>query len=127
MDLHDGVIQSLYAVSWASVRSNSVPATEANLGVEQAIDRINAVIKDLRTSIFGICDHGSPGARACRGHEPLAEDLCGNTPARPGIWTCTLTRTLCWRRTAFEIFAADHFREATSNAVRHAHATRVEI
>ena len=71
MDLHDGVIQSLYGVSLlledVSARTASEPE-EARKGLEKAVDRLNAAIADLRNYVLGL--------RPVRGSDrPLTESL----------------------------------------------------
>ncbi|MEK6206656.1 MAG: GAF domain-containing protein [Chloroflexota bacterium] len=71
MDLHDGVIQSLYGVSLqledASARLGSEPDA-ARKTVDRAVDRLNASIADLRNYVLGL--------RPIRGSDrPLTESL----------------------------------------------------
>ncbi len=71
MDLHDGAIQSLYALGLmledAAVRIEREP-DEARAGVERAVDRLNAAIADLRSYVLGL--------RPIRGSDkPLTESL----------------------------------------------------
>ena len=71
MDLHDGVIQSLYGVSLqledAAQRLESEPAA-ARKTVDRAVDRLNASIADLRSYVLGL--------RPIRGSDrPLTESL----------------------------------------------------
>lgn len=71
MDLHDGVIQSLYGVSLqledAAVRLASEPDA-ARKTVDRAVDRLNASIADLRNYVLGL--------RPIRGSDrPLIESL----------------------------------------------------
>lgn len=56
-DLHDGVIQSLYAVGLSLEDLGDVmreQPEEAEVRVEHAIDAINGTIRDLRSFIFGL-------------------------------------------------------------------------
>ena len=71
MELHDGVIQSLYGVSLqledAAERVASEPAASAKV-LGRAVDRLNASIADLRNYVLGL--------RPVRGSErPLTESL----------------------------------------------------
>ena len=71
MELHDGVIQSLYGVSLqledAAERVASEPAVSAKV-LGRAVDRLNASIADLRNYVLGL--------RPVRGSErPLTESL----------------------------------------------------
>lgn len=71
MDLHDGVIQSLYGVSLqledAAARLGSEPDAARKI-VDRAVDRLNASIADLRNYVLGL--------RPVRGSDrPLTESL----------------------------------------------------
>lgn len=71
MDLHDGVIQSLYGVSLqledAATRLGSEPEAARKI-VDRAVDRLNASIADLRNYVLGL--------RPVRGIDrPLTESL----------------------------------------------------
>src|SRR5438876_12368232 len=71
MDLHDGVIQSLYGVSLqledAAERVQSEPQAARKI-LDRAVDRLNASIADLRNYVLGL--------RPVRGSDrPLTESL----------------------------------------------------
>ena len=71
MDLHDGVIQTLYAVSLqledSAERIDAEPAAARKV-LDRAVDRLNAAIADLRNYVLGL--------RPVRGSDrPLAESL----------------------------------------------------
>jgi signal transduction histidine kinase len=71
MDLHDGVIQSLYGVSLqledAGDRLGTEPAAAKKV-LDRAVDRLNAAIADLRNYVLGL--------RPVRGSDrPLTESL----------------------------------------------------
>ena len=71
MELHDGVIQALYAVSLqvedAGERLATEPAASAKV-LDRAVDRLNAAIADLRNYVLGL--------RPVRGSDrPLTESL----------------------------------------------------
>ena len=71
MDLHDGAIQSLYALGLliedATAQVDTAPA-EAKLRLGRAVDRLNAAIADLRNYVLGL--------RPVRGSDrPLHESL----------------------------------------------------
>ena len=71
MDLHDGAIQSLYALGLmledAASRIDREPK-EARTAVERAVDRLNVAIADLRSYVLGL--------RPIRGSDrPLTESL----------------------------------------------------
>ena len=71
MDLHDGVIQSLYGISLqledAAERSDREPAASREV-LSRAVDRLNSAIADLRSYVLGL--------RPVRGSDrPLTESL----------------------------------------------------
>ncbi|HEV8469842.1 MAG TPA: GAF domain-containing sensor histidine kinase [Candidatus Limnocylindria bacterium] len=71
MDLHDGAIQSLYALGLmledAATRIEREPR-EARIAVDRAVDRLNVAIADLRSYVLGL--------RPIRGSDrPLTESL----------------------------------------------------
>jgi signal transduction histidine kinase len=76
-DLHDGIIQNLYAVGLAL---EDVPElmrddpAEATARVERAIDAIHLSIKDIRNFIFGLRSELLEGATLAAGLAALAEE-----------------------------------------------------
>ena len=75
-DLHDGIIQSIYAVS---LSLEDVPelidedASEAGARVDRAIDRLHTTISDIRTFIVGLGPEDDAGLRGAL--ESLAREL----------------------------------------------------
>ncbi len=128
MDLHDGVIQSLYGVVLGLGAEQFHSAqTDADRGVEKAIDGINRVIQEIRNNIFDLRLHdlGDGGLR--RGIEVLAEELRINALVQPQVDVTALdTSERCIEAEAVTslLYIA---REATSNVIRHAQASTVTI
>jgi signal transduction histidine kinase len=126
MDLHDGVLQTLYATALglesAGEDVDRDPAA-ARLGIQRAIDRIHGTIGDIRHYIFDL--------RAEQEHEgqglvPLLRQLVESTE-HPGVTirveaegAVGLPRHVQW-----EVWHV--VREAVSNAVRHAQARRITV
>jgi NarL family two-component system sensor histidine kinase LiaS len=81
-DLHDGIIQNMYAVS---LSLEDVPElmdgdrTEAAARVERAIDSIHLAIKDIRNFIFGLRPGLLEGAPLVAGLATLIDEHRHNT------------------------------------------------
>jgi signal transduction histidine kinase len=127
-DLHDGIIQAIYAVglSLEDVPDlmAEVPA-EAAQRVDAAIESINLSIRDIRNFIYGLRPEAVDGTQVVAGLAALAEevrhggliDITANLDpaADPGLDPQTGNELL------------NLVREALSNAVRHAHGRRISI
>ena len=128
-DLHDGVIQSIYAVG---LSLEDVPdlmveePVEASRRVERAIESLDQTIRDIRNFIFGLRPQLLDGIELVEGLAALADEFRVNTmvdvelragPEVDGI-------PLGPQRTLEVLSVA---REALSNIARHAKATRAEI
>lgn len=122
-ELHDGVVQALFAVGMslqaAEVASTEDPTKER---IASAVDGIDAAIRSLRDYIFGL----RPGARADTG---LARELraiaqaydTADAPAIQAAVSDEVAALLTGRASEIALIA----KEAVSNAVRHARARRV--
>jgi signal transduction histidine kinase len=125
-DLHDGIIQSLYAVGLSLEDAAELMADDPEEGaarIERAIDSIHAAIRDIRRFIFGLRPELLDDVGLAGGLEVLADQF-----RRATRLTTELTLT-----DAPEVDAEDAAqllqlaREALSNAARHADATAVRI
>ncbi len=128
-DLHDGIIQSIYAVG---LSLEDVPEfmedepAEARRRVEHAIESLDQTIRDIRNFIFGLRPQLLDGVELVEGLAALADEFRVNTMvdvelrAGPDVDASDLddVRTL-------ELLSIA--REALSNIARHAKATRAEI
>jgi signal transduction histidine kinase len=122
-DLHDGIIQSIYAVSLSLEEVVELIDEDAGAAadrVDRAIDRLHTTIGDIRTFIVGL---GSESSRGLRG---ALESLSGDLFLGSGV------------RLLVELDEADEIerrlspeaghelvqitREALSNVARHSHA-----
>lgn len=130
-DLHDGIIQSLYAVALSledvAERMTETPA-EAAARVDRAIDRLNSTIGEVRTFIMGLGAEDaaiSLGARlagltdelllASRTGMALDLDIADAADLDEAVSTDVATQVL------------QIAREALSNALRHSHGTRTRL
>ena len=124
-DLHDGIIQSLYAVSLSLEDLTLLPPAEAETRVDRAIDSIHTAIRDIRQFIHGLTGESADGRDVPRGLHALAAESRHNTlveietaideAADPGLPPDLGAQLL------------QLVREALSNAVRHARATRITV
>jgi signal transduction histidine kinase len=128
-DLHDSVIQAIYAVG---LSLDDVPEMmdeepdEAKRRVERAIDSLDQTIRDIRNFIFGLRPALLDGVDVVEGLAALADEFRVNTmidvELRAGP---TVTAPIIGPDRIAEVLAIT--REALSNIARHARATRAEI
>lgn len=127
-DLHDGIIQSLYAVGLSLEDVPEIMAESPDEAVERvdaAIESINLAIRDIRNFIYGLRPEAVDGTQVVAGLAALAEELRHgglvdviaslDPAADPGLTAGAGAELL-------------HLvREALSNAVRHGQASRISI
>ena len=130
-DLHDGIIQGIYAVA---LSLEDVPdlmtedPAEANARVDRAIDRLNSAIGDIRTFIVGL---GADAAAASIGSRlaGLADELLLTSGARMALDLDLADVAEIDARLSID--AATQLlqiaREALSNAIRHSGAPRARL
>ncbi len=127
-DLHDGIIQSLYAVGLtlesarALLRDNP---TEVDRRLEQCRTTLNASIRDARAYITGLAPENLRRTNFARSLETLLADLCADRTARFEIKVDDEATALL--SPAQTIEALQVAREAVSNALRHGGASLVTI
>jgi signal transduction histidine kinase len=127
-DLHDGIIQSIYAVS---LSLEDVPelieksAPEAIDRVDRAIDRLHMTIGDIRTFIVGLGPEAGAGLRLTL--ETLARELLAESSTQLSL-DLSGAAMLDGRLTpeaAHELVQVA--REALSNVARHSGARRARL
>jgi signal transduction histidine kinase len=127
-DLHDGIIQSLYAVS---LSLEDVPELmvdsrqEAARRVDDAIDSLHLAIRDIRNFIYGLRPEAVDGREVVAGIAALAQDVGDgglvevvttlDSAADPGLTP----------ENGVELLSL--VREALRNATRHAGARRIDV
>jgi signal transduction histidine kinase len=123
-DMHDHVIQRLFATGLSLQSSGRlVGEPVARERIEAAVDEVDAVIKDIRHTIFAL--HRAPGSRTL-GSEVSA--VC-----EAAVVTLGFAPSLTIRGSLADVsdqVAADLIavvREGLSNAARHAKATEVAV
>ena len=127
-DLHDGIIQSLYAVSLSLEDVPEIMATspsEAEGRVDAAIDSLQASIRELRNFIYGLRPESLDGADVPAGIVALAEQFRHNTLVDVELEVDPNAGRDIRREDGAELLQL--VREALSNAARHAHARRLVV
>jgi len=127
-DLHDGIIQSLYAVGLTleSVRALvKQQPEEADRQLEKTRSALNAAIRDVRAYIIGLAPENL--RRAGFGHalSAMLNELGSGHEAQFDINIDDEAATLLTPEQSVE--ALQIAREAVSNALRHGGATRVTL
>ena len=125
-ELHDGVIQSLFAVGM-SLQGAAALAQDPNITarIEGAVEDIDGAIRDLRNYIFGL----RPGILADRQLGPGAARAGHGVPGALGRasrwWTSTSASRPALASIASDVVQVT--REALSNVGRHAGATTCRV
>jgi signal transduction histidine kinase len=124
-ELHDGIIQSLFAVGM-NLQSTALisGSPETSLRVDKAVDELDRVIRDLRNYIFGL----RPGILADRqlnqALEAIGEEV-GSTLQIPIAVEVDGAVSAALSSRSHEIVQLT--REALSNVTRHAQAQRAAV
>ena len=128
MDLHDGIIQSIYAIglmleeSDLSVESNP---PDAHTSIRQALHGLNDVIRDIRNYILDLRPQRFQGRDLGQGLEEIARELRANTLLNIDVNTDGVDfRSLSAEQTVDLLHIAQ---EAITNAAKHARATHVSV
>lgn len=128
MDLHDGIIQSIYAVGLMlegvepDIAENP---REAQTRIEQAIHSLNEVIRDIRNYILDLRPQRFQGRDLVRGLEELARDFRANTFLTVNLTSDTLEPDLLTPEQTVEILHIAQ--EALTNIRKHARASAVDV
>ncbi|MBV6728328.1 GAF domain-containing protein [Nocardioides daeguensis] len=124
-DLHDLVIQRLFAVGLGlQGATRLVQKPEVAARIEQAVDDLDATIKDIRRAIFGLSSLESAGdvqAEVTR----LVERAAATLKFRPSLSFEGPVRTLVPDEVVPDLLAV--LAEGLSNASRHAEASAVQV
>jgi signal transduction histidine kinase len=123
-DLHDHVIQRLFAVGLSLQGTiGRARSGEVQKRLTDTVDELQAVIQDIRTTIFDL--HGG-GSGTTRLRQRLEESVAAYAGSGPRT-----ALTLVGPLSVIDAPLADHaeavVREAMSNAVRHAQAHTVNV
>jgi signal transduction histidine kinase len=128
MDLHDGIIQSIYAIGLQLEDAESRIAEEpqeAASRVHQVILALNDVIRDIRNYILDLRPQRFQGRDLLRGLEELARDFRANTFLNVNLTADAVEPDLLSPEQTVEILHVAQ--EALSNVRKHARASQVEL
>lgn len=124
-ELHDGVVQSLFAVGMALQGASAISHDQdLERRLQNAVDDIDRTIRDLRNYIFGL----RPGILADRQLDEAIRELCTGFEERTGV----ITVADIDERAASELSSSagdviQVVREALSNVGRHAAAATCRV
>ncbi|MEV0584513.1 GAF domain-containing protein [Nonomuraea sp. NPDC050310] len=126
-DLHDVVIQRLFAVAMTLMSAvRLVERPEASARLQHAIDELDGTIRQIRSTIFALQGAREPGSPSLRAQiVDLVEGARGHLGFMPGLRMEGQLDHQVPDAHAGHLLAV--LREALSNVVRHARATRVEV
>ncbi len=127
-DLHDGIIQSLYAAGMglASVRNLLPPGqAEANARLEQTRASLNETIRDVRNFISGLEPEALKQQGFTHAVAALLDFLQSIRPTRTAV---DIDESVAARLTLSQrVHALQIAREAVSNSIRHGEARHVQV
>ena len=128
MDLHDGIIQSLYAIGLllddARHRLDSDPE-KARVGLGTAINGLNNTIQDIRNYISDLRPQRFQGRNVKQGLEQLAQELRTDTLFAVRLNVDPQAAAACTARQANEFLHIAQ--EALANIRKHAEATTIQM
>ena len=128
MDLHDGIIQSIYGVGLSlesAMHSVNEDPTDAKQRVQHAIDGLNQAIRDLRSYILDLKPRQLGNDGLMSGIKRLAAEYRANTFADIHITEPELELNDLAQGHVLTLF---HIcQEALANSAKHAKAKKVEI
>jgi signal transduction histidine kinase len=128
MDLHDGIIQSLYAIGLllddARHRLDGDPE-KARQGLGTAIAGLNNTIQDIRNYISDLRPHRFQGRNVKQGFEQLAQELRTDTLFAVRLNVDPQAAAACTARQANEFLHIAQ--EALANIRKHAEATTIQM
>jgi two-component system sensor histidine kinase DevS len=128
MDLHDGIIQSIYAVGLGleeGLMDMAKTSPEARSKLERAISGLNAVIRDIREYITDLRPKRFIFDNLAVGLDMLIREFCVNTPISAEAELSEEAGRWLAPAAADALFHIAQ--EALANVARHAHATRLRV
>jgi signal transduction histidine kinase len=129
MDLHDGIIQSIYAVGLTLEHSRLLMTedpVQSKKRIDQAIDDLNAVIRDIRAYILDLRPRQLHEERLIDGLQRLVAEFRANTFVETTLQGPPDGEVL--HITDASAIALFHIsQEALANIAKHARAHKVEI
>ncbi|GAB1819710.1 GAF domain-containing sensor histidine kinase [Herbidospora sp. RD11066] len=126
-DLHDVVIQRLFATAMTLMSTvRLVDHPEAATRVRHTIDELDETIRQIRSTIFALQSPATMGEQTLRAHiVELVEGARGHLGFMPGLRMEGWLDNVVTDAVAEQLLAV--LREALSNLVRHAKATKAEV
>ena len=124
-ELHDGVIQSLFAVGMG-LQGAAAMANDRDLAMrlENAVEDIDRAIRDLRNYIFGL----RPGILADRQLDQALRELCAEFEGKSQVVTATdIDDQVAAELASVAADVIQMTREALSNVGRHARAATCRV
>ncbi|MGB7537054.1 MAG: GAF domain-containing sensor histidine kinase [Anaerolineales bacterium] len=128
MDLHDGIIQSIYAVGLSleeGLMEMARTNPEARSKLERAISGLNAVIRDIREYITDLRPKRFIFDNLAVGLDMLIREFCVNTPISAEAELSEEAGRWLAPAAADALFHIAQ--EALANVARHARATRLRV
>ena len=124
-ELHDGVIQSLFAVGMSLQGAAALAQDEGiTIRIEGAVEDIDGAIRDLRNYIFGL----RPGILADRQLDQALRELGAEFEERSGVVTVVdIDAGIAAQLASIASDVVQVTREALSNVARHAEATTCRV
>jgi signal transduction histidine kinase len=128
MDLHDGIIQSIYgvglALDYARMAIDDDPK-QALAKIEQSIESLNSTIRDIRTYILDLRPRQFHGQDLKQGLQRLADEFTSNSGIQV---TLTAPENGLVNFPSSNAMALFHIcQEALANVAKHSNANRVKV
>ncbi|HEV8681424.1 MAG TPA: GAF domain-containing sensor histidine kinase [Actinomycetota bacterium] len=124
-ELHDGVVQSLFAVGMSLQATEAVTPSEAvRARLEAAVEDVDRVIRDLRNYIFGLGPGGRADVELERALADLVDEFRRGTELAIRLEVDAEAASLLAGKASDILQVA---RETISNAIRHAGAQTLSV
>ncbi|MGH2519829.1 MAG: PAS domain-containing protein, partial [Chloroflexota bacterium] len=125
MELHDGVMQSLYGLALSLSAASSGGGADRRDVLRRAGREIDGVIQDIRNYIFDLRPRQLAGSGLRTGLMTLAEEIRVSTLIQPQVQLLAGVEEALSEEAGTHLLHLAH--EATSNIIRHSRATSASI
>ncbi len=129
MDLHDGIIQSIYGVGlmleYVGAQIKDGETTDASDRLKQAIDALNNTIRDIRAYILDLRPRRFEGDDLIVGLRRLIAEFKANTLIAVDLTADEAADEALTPEARLALFHIAQ--EALSNAAKHSHATNIAV